>query len=107
MDDKKTLSNTSKKTGLLYQAKLNQNQAAQAIGVSVETFRRWRKEAKLPQPLKVGGHNFWLERDLEQWLIDQNPHLQFQAKLAMDAERAKQKLLAMQAEKQQQSGAAL
>lgn len=44
-------------------------EAAEALGVDQETFRKWRSRyPDLPQPVKVtGGMGLWLRSDLVRW----------------------------------------
>lgn len=82
---------------ILYQKKLNVKEAAAALNMSRTTFNKWRDAGQLPPSIKIAEREFWLEDDLERWVIDQNPHLQKRKHLAQSAEKAKQKLQALRA----------
>lgn len=71
--------------GILHQPKLNISQAAAALNMSRTTFNRLREKGDLPASISIAGREFWLEADLERWLIHQNPHLQRREILAQQA----------------------
>lgn len=73
---------------LLNQRKLNKTQAAQALGMSRTHFDRLAKQGKTPSPISIAGKDRWLEKDLEQWILDQNPQLRDQQLLMQQAMQA-------------------
>lgn len=60
---------------LLSQKRLNREQTAKFLGVSSKTVSKWRDSGVMPEPMKLGLSEYWLEGQLEQWAVDQNPHL--------------------------------
>src|SRR3989344_1608881 len=50
--------------------KLNIREAAEIIGVSIDTLRRWDATGKLPAIRSTGGHRFYMEIQLEAFLSD-------------------------------------
>lgn len=87
--------NNSMNTSILYQKKLNISEAAAALNMSRTTFNKWREAGQLPPSIKIAEREFWLECDLEKWVIDQNPHLQKRKHLEQSAAKAMQKMKAM------------
>lgn len=87
--------NLGKGLGLLHEPKLTSGKAAKALGISINTFKKYLAMGELPLPIKIGSQEFWLERDLEAWLMAQNPHLARKAKIAEDARKAVMKIVAM------------
>ena len=81
--------------GILHQKKLNIGEAAAALKMSRTTFNRHRDAGDLPESISIAGREFWLEADLERWIIQQTPHLQRREILARQAaaaiEKAKQR----------------
>jgi|GEM_PF-2782185 len=73
---------------ILQQKKLNISEAAAALGMSRTTFNKWRAMGQLPKSLSIAGREFWLERDLELWIYDQNPHLRQKEELLRQAKVA-------------------
>lgn len=71
--------------GILHQKKMNINEAAAALCMSRTTFNRLRAAGNLPASISIAGREYWLEGDLERWLIHQNPHLQRREMLAQQA----------------------
>lgn len=80
--------------GLLHEPKLNISEAAKALAMSRTTFNKWREAGQLPEPITIANRAYWLERDLERWIIDQNPHLAQRQQLAASAAKAKKQLAA-------------
>ena len=83
------------KTNFLYGKKLNISEAAAALSMSRTTFNKWRAAGQLPPSIKIADREFWLESDLERWIVDQNPHLQKRQQLAACAAAAVKKMQAM------------
>lgn len=80
---------------ILHQKKLNISEAAKALCMSRTTFNKHRDKGDLPEPISMANRLYWLERDLERWIIDQNPHLQHREHLANSAKKALEKAKAM------------
>ncbi|MCD8522592.1 MAG: hypothetical protein LRY66_05915 [Saccharospirillaceae bacterium] len=100
---KKPEAEGSRVISLLRQKKLNMTEAADVIGVSLTTFKRWKARGDLPRPINIGGKERWLESDMEQWLLDQNPHLRDR----MELERQARVAIMKQREILRQRGVAL
>lgn len=83
---------------ILASAKLNQTEAAKALGVSLSTFKRMVSAGTAPAPIFIGDQKRWLETDLENWLIQQNPQLKHALELKQQADAL---LAKMKAKKQQ------
>lgn len=91
----KTEIKNSMNTSILYQKKLNIKEAAEALSMSRTTFNKWREAGQLPPSIKIAEREFWLESDLERWVIDQNPHLQKRKHLEQSAAKAMKKMQEM------------
>lgn len=51
----------------------NQKQAAEYIGVSVPTFRKYLAAGKLPQPMRLGDRILrWSRYALDRWLMSRD-----------------------------------
>ena len=48
---------------LLHEPKLNQTQAAAALGMSVNTFKTHLGAGNIPKPLMIAKQKRWLERE--------------------------------------------
>ena len=81
--------------GILHQKKMNISEAAAALGMSRTTFNKHRAAGQLPHSISIAGREVWLESDLEQWIVDQNPHLQKERLLRQSVQAAGKKLEAM------------
>lgn len=73
-------------SALLASPKLNQTDAAKALGVSVSHFKRMVASNDCPQPIYIGTAKRWLESELEDWIVRQNPQLQDALELRKQAE---------------------
>jgi predicted DNA-binding transcriptional regulator AlpA len=45
------------------------------LGVSLSTGNRWKKEEKLPAPVKINGQVRYRDSDIESMVLKQNPEL--------------------------------
>ncbi len=77
---------TTPQSALLASPKLNQTDAAKALGVSVSHFKRMVAGYQCPQPIHIGTARRWLESELEDWIVQQNPQLQDALELRKQAE---------------------
>ena len=73
-------------SALLASPKLNQTDAAKALGISVSHFKRMVAGHQCPQPIHIGTAKRWLESDLEDWIVQQNPQLQDALELRKQAD---------------------
>ena len=71
---------------LLASPKLNQTDAAKALGVSVSHFKRMVAGQQCPQPIYIGTAKRWLESELEDWIVQQNPQLKDAMELKQQAD---------------------
>lgn len=42
---------------------------ARKLHVSDRTIRRWLKEDKLPQPIRIGRSPLWKSKEVDEWLV--------------------------------------
>ena len=81
---------------ILHEPKLNISEAAKALCMSRTTFNKHREAGDLPEPISMANRLYWLERDLNRWIIDQNPHLRQREHLKASAAKALEKAKAQQ-----------
>lgn len=48
---------------------LRQSDICRWLGISDETWRRWRQAGRVPRPVDLPGAPRWSRRDLEAWLL--------------------------------------
>lgn len=77
---------------ILEQKKYNVKQTAEMLGMSVNTLNRHCATGNGPNSIMIAGQRRFLEKELERWLIDQNPQLKDQFELMESARRAMQKI---------------
>lgn len=73
---------------ILEQKKYNVSQAAALLGMSNASLNRLRKKGDAPNEISIAGNTRFLEKDLLNWLIDQNPRLKDQFELMESARTA-------------------
>lgn len=47
---------------------LKQNRVEKKLDVSRSTLLRLIARGEFPRPRKIGGNNFWLEREVDDWI---------------------------------------
>ena len=79
---------------ILEQKKYNIKEAAAMLDMSVNTLNKLCKRGDGPNEISIAGNRKFLEKELERWIIDQNPQLKEQFLVMESARRAieKQKL---------------
>jgi len=50
--------------------KLKIGEAAEFLGVTVQTLRNWDKSGKLPTQKSEGGHRYYFQKNLERFIVD-------------------------------------
>lgn len=63
---------------ILEQKKYKPSQAAAMLGMSKSKFNRLCLTANGPNEIRIAGKRRFLHKELERWLIDQNPNLKEQ-----------------------------
>jgi hypothetical protein len=71
---------------ILEQKKYNVKEAAALLDMSVNTLNKLCKRGDGPNELTIAGNRKFLEKELERWIIDQNPQLKEQF-LVMESAR--------------------
>lgn len=77
---------------ILDQEKYNVSQAAKKLGMSNTSLNRLCKRGDGPNEISIAGKRRFLEKELERWLVDQNPQLQEQFLVMESARRAMEKM---------------
>lgn len=73
---------------ILNQKKYNTTQAAAALGMSRTHLNRLRAKGDAPNEITIAGKVVFLEKELERWIIDQNPKLKEQFEIMESAKNA-------------------
>lgn len=73
---------------ILEQKKYNVTQAAELLGMSRTSLNRLREKGDAPDEISIAGHARFLEKDLVNWLVDQNPKLKDKFELMESARTA-------------------
>tara|TARA_R110002051_G_scaffold272298_1_gene332802 strand:+ start:932 stop:1306 length:375 start_codon:yes stop_codon:yes gene_type:complete len=73
---------------ILEQKKYNVTQAAALLGMSRTSLNRLREKGDAPDEISIAGHARFLEKDLVNWLVDQNPKLKDKFELMESARTA-------------------
>lgn len=76
---------------ILEQKKYKPRQAAAMLGMSKSKFNRLCLTANGPTEIRIANKRRFLHKELERWLIDQNPKLQEQFLIMESAKRAFEK----------------
>lgn len=77
---------------ILEQKKYNVKETAEMLDMSVNTLNKLCKRGNGPNEISIAGNRRFLEKELERWLVDQNPQLKEQFLVMESARRAMEKM---------------
>ena len=89
------------RSAILHRAQLQAGQAAKALGLSRETFKDYVARGEAPKGTKIGNKTVWFEDELEQWVINQNPHLQARGDQMLRAKKLEAQIINFRAKQAQ------
>lgn len=77
---------------ILEQKKYSVKDTAAMLDMSVNTLNKLCKRGDGPNEITIAGHRKFLHKELERWLIDQNPQLKEQFLVMESARRTMEKM---------------